>query len=278
MTLILGMSKAEGIYLSTDYRVTDARSGKPVDDASIKFLTVTYPPDKTGPRALLGYSGLAILPDGTSTGTPTGAWIRETLRGENQVFDASMAHLRERLDRDIGPLRVGLQITVLVTQGDRRYFGGFSNLMAPARPFGYQMKEMHEPFAFAHGSGTPRVLKSADVGLLESQLQVAPRKPLDHMRLLATVNRRAAAREPTVSPFCHVAFVNADERTSPMSQNFLEHGEGVPFAMPVLIFGIDLFGLSQRFHEQSQAFFRGEDSGELDLDAAEINEELKRRS
>jgi hypothetical protein len=39
MTLILGMSKPEGVYLSSDYRVTDARSGKLIDDASVKFLS-----------------------------------------------------------------------------------------------------------------------------------------------------------------------------------------------------------------------------------------------
>ena len=41
LTLLLGMSKAEGIYMSADYRVTDARSGRLIDDASTKFLTCT---------------------------------------------------------------------------------------------------------------------------------------------------------------------------------------------------------------------------------------------
>jgi hypothetical protein len=61
------MSKAEGIYLSADYRVTDARTGKLIDDASVKHLRVDYPPDQAGPKALMAFTGLARLRDGTPT-------------------------------------------------------------------------------------------------------------------------------------------------------------------------------------------------------------------
>ena len=43
MTLILGMSKPEGIYLCVDYRVTDSRTGGVLDDAAPKILQVTFP-------------------------------------------------------------------------------------------------------------------------------------------------------------------------------------------------------------------------------------------
>lgn len=91
MTLIIGMSKADGIYLSVDYRVT--RAGKLVEDDAIKLLDVIYPPHETGPRATFAYTGRAEFADGT----PTGTWLRETLRGETETFDQSMAHLRARL-------------------------------------------------------------------------------------------------------------------------------------------------------------------------------------
>ena len=117
------MSKDEGVYLSVDYRVTIASTGKVVDDATVKFLTVSYPPEG-GPKALLAYTGVAYLPDGT----PVGDWMRETIRGESEVFDVSMARLRHRLDRDIAPMRVPLMINALVVHGDRRYLGGISNL------------------------------------------------------------------------------------------------------------------------------------------------------
>src|ERR671933_450420 len=98
MTLILGMVKPEGTYLSVDYRVTDRRTGRVIDDAAVKFLSVTYPPAEGGPRALFAFTGVATLRDET----PVGDWLRETLRGASgESFDASMAHLRERLDRDL---------------------------------------------------------------------------------------------------------------------------------------------------------------------------------
>src|SRR5437588_3379594 len=107
------MSKTDGLYMSADYRVTEGRSGGLIDDESVKFLDAQYPPDSGGPRVLFGYTGLAILRDGT----PTGVWIRETLRGETDVFDQSMGHLRSRLDRDIAPERHPLIINILVIFG-----------------------------------------------------------------------------------------------------------------------------------------------------------------
>jgi hypothetical protein len=80
-----------------------------------------------------------------------------------------------------------------------------------------------------------------------------------------------------VSPFCHVAFINSDERTSPTSHAFVERGETIPVDMPVLLFGIDLTGLTRRFLEYTEAHRRGEEPGDLDDDAAAINEDLKRR-
>jgi hypothetical protein len=40
LTLILAMSKAEGVYMSVDYRVTNMRTGQLLDDASVKFLSL----------------------------------------------------------------------------------------------------------------------------------------------------------------------------------------------------------------------------------------------
>ena len=39
MTLILSMSKDEGVYLSVDYRVANASTGEVEDDAAVKFLS-----------------------------------------------------------------------------------------------------------------------------------------------------------------------------------------------------------------------------------------------
>jgi hypothetical protein len=280
MTLIIGMSKHEGVYMSTDYRVTDARTGRVLDDASIKFLTVHYPPDKTGPRALFGYTGLAALKDGT----PMGRWIRETLRGQTEVVDVSMAHLRERLNRDVASMRYPLIVNVLVIEPERRLMGGLSNLFTDSQgtarvqdSFGYSMQALSGPFLFTNGSGASRV-SAAQLDLLDRQLDVIPRKPFDHMNLLASVNRRVAATDQTVSPFCNVAFLNGDQRTEPASHAFVEHRETVPFAMPHLLFGIDISYITEQFHRQSEAFMRGDaPAPDFNPDPDAVNKELRRR-
>jgi hypothetical protein len=274
VTLLLGFIKADGIYVSADYRVTNVRTGALIDDASVKFLTVVYPPDKTGPRALIGFSGLARLRDGT----PVGTWIRETLRGESEVIDVSMAHLGARLDRDVAPLRVGLIINVLVLEPGRRLYGAFTNMRRDGTildAFQYVMRLADKPGYFADGSGADRVLMDQKTrALLQSQLRVKPRQPMDHMRLLATVNRRIAARDKSVSPFCHVSFIPSQGEGS-LSHVFIEKGESVPFEMPVLLFGIDLTGTARRLEESFAAMRRGETAPPMD--EAAMNEELKRR-
>ena len=123
MTLILGMSKPEGIYMCVDYRITNANTRAVIDDSSAKCLTVHYAPLGNGTKGLLAFTGLAVLPDGT----PTLTWLRETLRGEPELPDQSMAHLRARLDRDFGPLRQPLIVNFLGLHEDKRFFGGMSN-------------------------------------------------------------------------------------------------------------------------------------------------------
>ena len=157
VTLILGMSKPEGIYVSVDYRVSNSQTGEKLDEASVKFLTIHYPPEKEGVKALFAYTGLAQLPDGT----PVGVWLRQTLRGQTEVPDVSMHHLHQRLNRDLARYRVALIVNILAVQGDRRFAGGFTNVKSDgsiAPRFEYVMQEPTEPSVFVNGSGTARVV------------------------------------------------------------------------------------------------------------------------
>jgi hypothetical protein len=268
VTLILGMSKAEGVFLSVDYRVTNLRTGSVMDDATVKFLAVHYPPEG-GPKALIAYTGVAYLADGT----PVGDWIRETLRGESEVFDLSMAHLRNRLDRDVSPMRVPLIVNAIALHGDRRYFGGMSNVRRSnwtvMDSFGYVMEELPEPRGFANGSGAETVVAGGHFDLLSSQLPVRPRRIHDHLNLLATINRRVAEVNSSVSPHCHVAFINADDRYGPESHVFA-HGQPVPMTMPILLFGIDLTFMME--HARLRV-----DGGAEAPDTDEMNRHLQRR-
>jgi hypothetical protein len=278
VTPILGMSKAEGMYLSADYRVTDARTGRLIDDEAVKFLHITYPPQPGGPIALLGYTGVAIMRDGT----PTGTWMRETLRGESEVIDQSMAHLRARLDRDIAPMRLPLIINLLVKEPNRRLFGGLSNITVSTttrevtvqESFGYSMQEVDKPFMFANGSGATTALANRHLHRVQGQLRVMPQRPGDHMHLLAVVNRRVAAKDKTVSPFCHVTFLSAEEGKGAESRVFVQGGESVPFEMPTILFGIDLSGIAKSFWERAQTAAPGEP---IPLDDATSDDEFQRR-
>jgi hypothetical protein len=278
MTLILGMSKPEGIYLSVDYRVTDLRTRALIDDAATKSLTIHYPPiTQNGPKVLLGFTGVAQLRDGT----PTMTWIRETLRGEVEVIDQSMAHLLSRLDRDIAPLRVPLTINVLVLEPGRRLFGGFTNVRGGkspvARNFAYLMQEVDDAFMFANGSGAVQGVANGHIARLQPHLRVVPRLPMNHMKLLAIVNRRIAAKNASVSPFCNVSFINSDGRFEPVSRSFVEAGEAVPLEMSMLLGGIDLTAITERVIQTSQALRTGQPVPP-EPDISMMNERLKRRS
>jgi hypothetical protein len=118
-----------------------------------------------------------------------------------------------------------------------------------------------------------------DLGQLEAAqvdwLEVRPRHPRNHMKLLAAVNRRVARIEKTVSPYCHVSFIPASDYTKhgPLSEVFVEHGESVPFNMPMLVQGIDVSYVMQQFMQDIQPGAHPLSSLSLD----EVNKHLKRR-
>lgn len=275
------MSKPEGIYLSVDYRITETGTRAFIHERAIKNLTIHYPPlDGRGPKVLLGFSGMAELPDGT----PMLDWIRGTLRGESEVIDQSMAHLRKRLNRDVAPSHQQLIINFLVLEPYRRLFGGFTNVRTPppgqdpVMPgFRYVMNRLNEWFIFANGSGAERLVKDGHFDRLRPHLEIVPREPMNHMKLLAAMNRRVAAKDSTVSPFCHVSFINAGTRFAPTSHLFTERGESAPHEMSLLMAGLDLTDIVREFNRNSEALRGGKISAYPEVDLAKVNEQLKRR-
>jgi hypothetical protein len=196
-----------------------------------------------------------------------------------------MAHMRERLDRDIAPTGWPLIVNALALQGDKRYIGGLTNLKftdksrkkaRTTRRFEYILHEVPDAFVFANGSGAAKVLAEGHFERVRKLLSVRPRRVEDHMNLLAAINRKVAARTDTVSPHCHVSYINGDDTTGPTSRTFTEPGESVPFEMPMLLFGIDLTDMMRAFHAQSEAFFKT--GKQMDpLSAEEMNRGLQRR-
>lgn len=259
MTLILGMSKPEGIYLSVDYRISNRDTNECIDDATEKFFRVNYPPIENpplpnGPRAIFAYTGAAFSRDGT---TPMGDWLMDTVSGAVLHFDDSMQQLRSRLNNDLSAYfrRHNMPLIVVVAaiqDVGPRVVGGFSNLAQDGTilsEFEYRMCELPEKEIFSIGSGgTPQNI-SIHLDLLHAQLEVMPRSPQDHMKLLAAVNERISGYVTSVSPHCHVSFINADDRFEPASRTFVERGTELPFTTRVIISGFDLRIIDRLFKE-----------------------------
>jgi hypothetical protein len=208
-------------------------------------------------------------------------WLRETLRGEADLPDQSMIHLRERLNRDFAQLRQPLIFNILGVHDDRRFFGGLSNVKNASRlsilpKFGYFMQEINDQFLFTNGSGAITARADEKLRKMHSLLSVTPRSVMDHMKLLAIVNRRVASADPSVSPFSKVSFISAGEPFSHSSHSFTERGEEVPFEMPILLGGLDLTDFTNSFMERMSHHKAGT-TPPPELTIEEMNQNLKRR-
>jgi hypothetical protein len=251
MTMIITMIRPEGVWQSADNRVT--KSGKIVDDAAPKQLHFVFPPLDGGPRALLGFTGLAEFPDGT----PTVQWIRETVRGEPRTSNATFDYLCARLTRDVGGSslwRNELLLTGGIFEGQKRFYVEIHNIDIKSgrlkRQFEYDIYEVTQPEVHIGGSGLRWVTRK-DKNLLMDQAKIRPASWEDHLGLLAAVNGRTAARDPdsTVSPWCRVSYLGED-REGALSKPFTKPGEPEDvIGTETVIAGIDLSGMTKAARE-----------------------------
>jgi hypothetical protein len=260
MTLIITMIRPEGIWQSVDRRVTKA--GKVVDDAAPKQLHIKCTPlDANGPQVMLGFTGLAEMPDGT----PTLQWTRETLRGETRTIMATFDHLRDRLTRDLGSSRLWKNPLVFsggIFEGDKRLYAEVRNVdpktWQMTRKFEYAIREVTEPMIFVGGSGLSGVTKE-DLDLLVTQARIRPAKWEDHLGLLAAVNRRTAEnmKKKTVSPWCAASFL-AKGKDGVHTKHFGEPGEpAAPPGIPFLLGGIDAFEMTTGLQQHMERVRKG---------------------
>jgi hypothetical protein len=104
------------------------------------------------------------------------------------------------------------------------------------------------------------------------------------MKLLSAINRRVSAKDRTVSPACHVAFIPAkrpqpgvsDTRFGPASQTFTQRGERAPIILPTILFGIDTSALMLHAMEDMAALKAGTSPPAV-IDMEEMNRRLRRR-
>jgi hypothetical protein len=256
MTLIMTMLRPEGVWQSADNRVIRI-DGSVRDDATPKQLHIKYftPTDS---HMLLAFTGLAGLADGT----PTLRWIRETLRGEARGVVSTLESLSERLTRDVSESPYWNQALVMavgVFEGARRFYAVVSNCNAGkvVRQFDFKISEVTEPRVFVLGTGRAGV-RQADEDLLLAQGSIRPAKWEDHLGLLAKVNRLAAKRVTTVSPWCTASFVSADSSTA-KSRSFAKPDEpSPPYDMQLIVGGIDVSDWMAVVTERTRRAGRGE--------------------
>ena len=139
----------------------------------------------------------------------------------------------------------------------------------------YYMDELSDGFIFASGSGSQIKHAPPQYERLKRQLGIIPRDPLNYMYLLAEINREIAQSDKrnSVSPFCQVTFLNADDRFGPVSRAFIKSDESVPFSIPIVAYGIDMDELTHQFFPDFENLFKGDD-----LPPSEINiNRLKRK-
>ena len=158
------MVRPEGVWLSTDHRLTVGT--RTVDDESPKQVAFECPawpggPPASGPRVLMGFVGLAKLPDRT----PMIQWVRETLRGESRVIMEALNLLRDRLDRDVGQSPFWQSELIfgagILEQGGKRFFAEISNVnprtRAVSRQFELRIVDVPGVFVGMGGSGANKV-------------------------------------------------------------------------------------------------------------------------
>jgi hypothetical protein len=174
-------------------------------------------------------------------------------------------------------------VNLLVVHQDKRYIGGFTNMIRGSKgtthigaEFHYGLQELADFGVFVNGSGG-NASGWQHAQRIRRQTGIAPNRPFDYMRLVAQVNRTIAETNRTVSPHCHVSFQTGPGfKFSPQSHAFVQTGESVPYEMPRVLMGIDLGEMTSRFVENIQRQRAGLDLlPDLPLDQVEV--QLRRR-
>jgi hypothetical protein len=145
----------------------------------------------------------------------------------------------------------------------------------PVMPgFKYVMTQLTDWTLFANGSGAQRLMQDGHFARLQPHLGIVPREPMNHMKLLASMNRRVAAKDDTVSPFCQVSFIPVGIRFGPTSHAFTERNETVPFEMPLIIAGLDITEWTREFQCNFEAFSKGEISEIPEISNEKLNDQI----
>jgi len=237
----------------------------------------------TDGAALLAYTGVGTLRVGKEPETVrVSDWIRQILRGESRTVDQSLIYLRERATADLGPACEKDGIRHVFTVGAflqgrpwavqiRNFRFSPGVLGPPARGFVTVAEQVADGGRFV-ALGTPDVVPPADLRTLHRLANIKPRQPKEFRKLLAAVNRRAAATKPDggyVSPHCTTAYL--PPTGEPFERELHDvQGAPSPVVIPFLLFGIDTTESHEVMARSARAARDGGSipSEELDYDRA----------
>jgi hypothetical protein len=260
MTLTLTVVAPWGVWQCADHRLTKA--GRVVDDYSIKQVQLRC----SDGMALICYSGVGQ--DAGKYGVrDLSEWLRGMLRGEPRTVDQSLILIRERANAQLQALatQCGIwhQFSVATVLGGRPWWAAITNARRPAQPGGTARLGSFETAAGEIKRGTMVLytgpvfepLPKQDVKLLLRLSQRGRRHPKEYSRILAMMNRRAAANPEfghLISPHCQTVHI-------PIRRGVAVEGAGhalghysdsarppKPMVIPHLLFGIDLTDVTRQ--------------------------------
>ena len=271
MTLNLMLVARWGIWQSSDHRLTDPRTGEPVDDYSMKHVSVSCP-DGT---ALITYTGIGRAED-----THLSAWLRGVLRGKTRSLDDTFILIREQASRHISPIAAGKHHLVfnigaflagspwLVQIGNHQLTANWRGL-PPTPEFHTSAKRIeHEPIAVV--SGARDAVNQADLQLLARVVKRRPKKPKDFHALLAGINRRASEHSQFgkwITSACVTIYMPPAGEPIEAEMHGWESGEDR--TVPIVLRGIDLTDWSHLLSDRLKVI-----TAQID---AEPEEEFQRR-
>ncbi|MFD9203886.1 hypothetical protein ACFWDP_37160, partial [Streptomyces anthocyanicus] len=189
MTLVITLVTQNGVWASTDHRLTGYPGGDVITDGSVKHVIVRC----TDGAALVSYTGIGRV-DNLDVST----WMREVLRGESRTVDETLMDLQEQATARIGSqakrLNVPHAFLAGAFLGERPWAVAITNMGSPTGSSPERIQSVFEttalfadePIVFAAGSGRDAIVE-ADRELLHRVSTRKPRRPEEFMRLLGDV-------------------------------------------------------------------------------------------
>jgi hypothetical protein len=249
MTLLLGMSNPEGIYLCTDHRITDLRTKRSLYEDATKAIEVNYGMG-FGPttKAIFAFTGMAEV---SRSRVRMSEWLREKLTKGPPVFEYVPDYLLTQLNHDIAKYVQPLVINMMAIGPDptQRRFAEFTNIVLSTGKVGASFtgrgNTVRPDYLFANGGGFPDAIATERIQKAKRLLGTRPRKPEDYMRLLSTVVRQVAANNHTVGSRSTVHFVSSAEGFTSTIRSFTGRSSAPSIDMPFVCPGLDIGKMAQ---------------------------------